>query len=613
MKFLQKRAQLIILSTITLMVLVVYSPFYDTTNTPKYSVLFIGAALGLSCLLNPKFGVLEKKNWKSTLPPIVFILIMFLLALATDQKYIAFFGKYGRNNGWFQYLCFVILFLLAAFSFSKLAVSKLLNLLILLGAVTSFYGFIQYHGIDFINYADTGLPVIATLGNSNFASAFIGLTTIALVWKISEITDLKFKSLFFGILVFELYVTYISKSSQGIFIAILGIFLFLGLKYFTSNKKYTITYFTSYIATLILGLIGLFQIGPLTKFVYQASTSYRGDYYRAAWKMFSSDKFTGIGIDRYGDNYRIFRDADAAFRLGLGPSSISNYAHNTFLQFLATGGIFLLLAYVFTLAMVLFAATKGIKKFTGKDRSIFIALFSIWIAYQGQALISIDQVSITALGWVLSGAIVALGFNDELIALRGQHQNTYVNKQPYNFKLSIMVPNLITIIAIILSLNWLTPVWRAEYNMQRANHLQGGLTDPRYAETKKNYVLNAVNAKPSEIKYKILAALTLVELNELELARQQLQIALDSDEKSYESIIYTAQIYEQIEVYDTAIRLRIAASKFDKYDTNNWLELGNNHAIVGDFESIKKIISVLDPLESKTNIVSELTKLLPKS
>ena len=81
MLFLQKRAQLILLSTITLMVLFVFSPFYDTTNTPKYSVLFIGAALGLSCLLNPKFGVLEKKNWKSTLPPIVFIFIMLLLAL----------------------------------------------------------------------------------------------------------------------------------------------------------------------------------------------------------------------------------------------------------------------------------------------------------------------------------------------------------------------------------------------------------------------------------------------------------------------------------------------------------------------------------------------------
>ena len=611
MRLLQERAQIIVLSTIALMVLIVAPPFYDTTNIPKYSVLFIAAALGLSCLLNPKFGALKIKNWKSTLAPTIFIVVMLLLTLATDQKYIAFFGRYGRNNGWVQYLCFVILFLITAFSFNALSVAKLLNLLIILGVITSTYGLLQYHGIDFINYADTGLPVIATLGNSNFASTFIGLTATALVWKISEIFDLKFKVLYFGVLVFALYVSYISKSSQGIFVAILGIFLYLGLKYFTSNKKITITYFTSYISVLILGLIGLLQIGPLTKFVYQASTSYRGDYYRAAWQMFNSDKFTGIGIDRYGDNYRIFRDAEAAFRLG--PSSVAYYAHNTFLQFLATGGIFLLLAYVFVIIMVLLAATKGIKKFTGKDRSIFTALFSMWVAYQGQTLVSIDQVSIATLGWLLSGAIIALGFNSELITARDQRKNTYINKRHNTFKISIMVPSLIAIIALILSLSWLTPVWQAEYNIKMGSKLKGDLSDPGYVEKKKQYALNAVNSKPSEINYRILAADVLVEVNELELARQQLKIALDLDTKSYDSIIYTAQVYERAEVYDSAIKLRIVASKFDKYDTNNWLKLGNNLAIVGDFQSIEKMISLLVPIENKTNIVNELKKLLPKS
>ena len=611
MEFLQKRAHFIVLSTIALVVLLIASPFYDTTNTPKYSVLYIAAALGLSCLLNPQFGALEIKNWKSTLAPTIFIIVMLLLTLATDQKYIAFFGRYGRNNGWIQYLCFTILFLLTAFSFSALTVTKLLNLLIFLGVVTSTYGFLQYHGIDFINYADTKLPVIATLGNSNFASAFIGLTAIALVWKISEITDLKFKVLYFGVLVFELFVTYLSESSQGMFIALIGIFLYLGLKYFTSNRKITITYFTSYISVLILGLIGLLQIGPLTKFVYQVSTSYRGDYYRAAWQMFNSEKITGVGIDRYGDNYRIFRDVEAAFRLG--PSSVSNYAHNTFLQFLATGGIFLLLAYIFVIAMVLLAATKGIKKFTGKDRSIFAALFSIWVAYQGQALVSIDQVSIATLGWVLSGAIIALGFNNELIAARGQRHNTYINKRHNTFKISTMIPGFLAIISLILSLSSLIYTWKAEYNIKIANKLKGSLTDPGYIKAKKQYALNAVNAKPSEINYRILAAGALVEINELELARLQLKIALDLDAKSYDSIVYAAQIYEQAGVYIPAIKLRIVASKLDKYDTNNWFKLGNNLATVSDFESIKKIISLLAPLENKSNIVSELTKLLPKS
>jgi tetratricopeptide (TPR) repeat protein len=237
----------------------------------------------------------------------------------------------------------------------------------------------------------------------------------------------------------------------------------------------------------------------------------------------------------------------------------------------------------------------------------------MWVAYQGQALVSIDQVSIATLGWVLSGGLIALGFNSELIAERGQRQNSYINKRRNSFKVNTALPSLITIFALILSLCWLVPVWNAEYNIKMANKLKGNLTDPGYVEKKKEYALNAVNAKPSEINYRILAADILVEVNQLELARQQLQIALDMDPKSFDSIIYTAQVYERAETYDPAIKLRIAASKFDKYDTNNWLKLGNDLAIVGDFESIKKIITMLQPLGNKTNIVGELTNLLTKS
>jgi two-component SAPR family response regulator len=88
---------------------------------------------------------------------------------------------------------------------------------------------------------------------------------------------------------------------------------------------------------------------------------------------------------------------------------------------------------------------------------------------------------------------------------------------------------------------------------------------------------------------------------------------LDIDPKSYESIIYSAQVYERAGILDSAIKLRITASQIDKYDTNNWSKLGSDLAEVGDFESIKKIIEMLQPIKTKTSIVSELTNLLPKT
>jgi 1-deoxy-D-xylulose-5-phosphate reductoisomerase len=63
-----------------------------------------------------------------------------------------------------------------------------------------------------------------------------------------------------------------------------------------------------------------------------------------------------------------------------------------------------------------------------------------------------------------------------------------------------MIPSLLAIVALILSLSWLAPVWKAEYNIKMASKLKGNLTDPGYVEKKKQYALNAVNAKPSEIE-----------------------------------------------------------------------------------------------------------------
>ena len=608
---LQNRARYIVFTTIVLMVLIVVPAFYDLTNIPKYSVLFIASALALSCLLNPRFGFLNRDKWKINTPPIVFLVIMLMLALLTDERYMAFFGKYGRNNGWLQYLSFVILFFIAAYSFNIYFTRRFLEIIIILGGITSIYGYLQYLGIDFINYETTGLPVIATLGNSNFASTLIGLSCVAAFWKATDSNLIKVKLLLIGVLVFELYVTFISQSLQGLYIALIGIFLFVGFRFFSSNKRILFSYLTAYSLLLITALFGLLQMGPLAKIIYQPSISYRGDYFRAAWQMFESDIWTGVGIDRYGDNYRIFRDADAVFRLG--PSSVANYAHNVFLQLLATGGIFLVIAYLFTLALVVFASFKGFRKFHGQDRTLFAAVFAMWIAFQGQSVISIDQVTIATLGWVLSGILIALGLNIEFIDEQSKLLNNASSKKRAGSRFQSALPGLSALFALFIAISWLIPTWQAEASIKRATKLKGNLSEPGYAEEKQRLALNAISARPGEIYYKILAADVLIEINELESARLQLKSALDIDPKSYDSIIYTAQVYERAGILDSAIKLRITASQIDKYDTNNWSKLGSNLAEVGDFESIKKIIQLLQPIKNKTLIVSELTNLLPKT
>ena len=609
MPALQKRARFIVITAIALMVLLIVPTFNDSTNIPKYSVLFFAAALGASVLSIPKFGLLEKKNWKTWAPPVLFLSIMLIMALITDLKYTAFFGNYGRNNGWFQYFGLTALFLLTAFSFNFSTLVKLYNLLVILGAIVAFYGFLQYKGIDFVEYADTGLPVIATLGNSNFASSFMGFAAIALLWKITDSKSLLSKILLSVVLVSQTYVIYVSQSSQGLFIFLIGGFMFIGVKFFGLSKKFGVTYFSFFGTASFLGLLGLFQVGPLTKFVYQPSTTYRGDYYRAAWRMFESHPFTGVGIDRYGEYYRTYRDVDAALRLG--PSSVADYAHNAFLQLLATGGIILFLAYFVMIIFIALAAAKGLKKFTGNEKTLFSALVCLWLAFQIQAQVSIDQIAIAAIGWVLAGAVIALGFNHDLIAEKAFQPNMYAKKRRGGIAKSTLVAGGLTIVLVIASFAWLVPIWRADYNIMNARTFQGVSGDFNLLAEKKKFALESVSSAPGEIRYKIIAADALIAAGELELSRQQLRDALDMDPQSYEAIGYAAQLYERADLIDEAIKIRIVATKMDPNDTDNWLLLGKGLARVGDYQALNRIIELVAPLAGKSTIAKDLKALHP--
>jgi hypothetical protein len=132
--------------------------------------------------------------------------------------------------------------------------------------------------------------------------------------------------------------------------------------------------------------------------------TYRGDYWRAGWKMTTEHPLTGVGLDSYGNWYRSTRTLAATLRRG--PEQISNAAHNVFLDFSASGGFPLLLAYLLIVGYAFISVMKVVRRTEGFD-AVHIALFGAWIAYQVQSLISLNQIGLAIWGWVLSGALVA--------------------------------------------------------------------------------------------------------------------------------------------------------------------------------------------------------------
>jgi hypothetical protein len=121
--------------------------------------------------------------------------------------------------------------------------------------------------------------------------------------------------------------------------------------------------------------------------------------------MGGTNPLTGVGFDSYGDWYRRSRPPVALVDLP-GVHVVSNVAHNVILDFFASGGWPLLVTYLLLVGIGLITIVKftlSKKKYDG----IFVSLAVIWICYQIQSIVSINQIGLMVWGWALLGLLVS--------------------------------------------------------------------------------------------------------------------------------------------------------------------------------------------------------------
>jgi hypothetical protein len=183
---------------------------------------------------------------------------------------------------------------------------------------------------------------------------------------------------------------------------------------------------------VVVVTLGSLNSGPLASVLYKASVTYRGDYWRAGWKMSLENPLFGVGLDSYGDWYRRARTVEATLRRG--PDVTSNAAHNVLLDFSSNGGFPLLIIYLFMMVLVVIAAIKVVKRTAGFD-PVFAGLFAVWIAYQAQSIISLNQLGLAVWGWIISGLIIGYEINtreDEVVqkqAPKGKSASAMANQK----------------------------------------------------------------------------------------------------------------------------------------------------------------------------------------
>jgi hypothetical protein len=182
-----------------------------------------------------------------------------------------------------------------------------------------------------------------------------------------------------------------------------GCFVIILILVFQKSKLFGwVTIFLGSILGFV-GAMGIFQYGPLSKYLYQDSITFRGDYWRAGLKMFEDNWVHGVGIDSYGDFYRMYRDSSAANRRGL--DMVSNSAHNLLIDLAATGGLILALGYLAILGVVGFTILKEIRR-SPRVSLEFKFLVVLWLAFNLQTLISINVPGLAIWGWIFSGLLL---------------------------------------------------------------------------------------------------------------------------------------------------------------------------------------------------------------
>jgi O-antigen ligase len=392
----------------TLLVTPVWS--LDPINPIKMLALTAVGFMGLGVLLvNQK--TLKLGRYKV---PLILIsgfiswqLVVFIVS--GGEKIQQLFGTTGRNTGLITYLAFSILFVVSMAASTSAFLSRFSLASLVAGVASLAYGVVQALGADPFDWVNPYSPVFGFLGNPNFQSSLLGiLGSIVFTQLLSSAVMLQVKGAYLVYLLVTLFVIKETDSQQGFLVLIIGSGIALGVYVNQRSKALGYSYLGLALVGFVAVLIGTLNKGPLASLLYKDSVTYRGDYWRAGWKMTVDNPIFGVGLDSYGDWYRRSRTIEATLRRG--PDVTSNAAHNVFLDISAYGGFPLLLIYMALMILVIVSAVKVIRR-SQVFNAGFVGLVAGWVAFQAQSIISINQIGLALWGWVLSGLILGYEIN----------------------------------------------------------------------------------------------------------------------------------------------------------------------------------------------------------
>jgi O-antigen ligase len=558
-----------------LITIYINSQIQDPFNSTKFWVLLLTSSWLTGSLLKQKvyFNEKDAKFYrKLTFILIIYLTSLVISALNSYNTSVSFLGESFRRNGVLTYAGFTIFFLACAKFVRFENIYTGFKFVFLTGLLTGTYSIVQITGNDWIKWSDKN-SIITTLGNSNFSGAAMALFTIVIFGQIF-ITSVNKIYRFASIALVPLLIFVVIKTNarQALVILILGIFLISLLLVHRFSK---LVGKLSFLVGLIIGTVALFgtlQIGPLKEMLYKESVTIRGYYWRAGLEMFKNNPIFGVGIDNYGFFFKEYREF--TYPLKYGFAITSSNAHNVFIQNFATGGILVGVLYTFLQLLILYKGISLVKSTQGDRRLISLVFLAVWLAFQAQSLISIDNIGISIWGWVFGGTIIGLSFTSNSTHGVSKRKSVEIDLS------KILISTLSTILAMFL----VVPLYYGE----RATYIARVFTVPQDLSQKVNfefYLNKVLNSRFMNNDYKNITLSNAFSMGDTKKALDELSKINLTDYRNLDTLILLAEGNEKLGNYNEAIEFRLQIAKYDPWNAVNYLGLAQLYKFTNDPEN----------------------------
>ena len=352
---------------------------------------------------------LEVGSWKLrtplVLPTLITAGVYVLTTITSVVPLTSFWGAFGRPQGTYTTLCYIVIFFLMWHSLrTREQLERLIFVLLLTSLPVSLYGIMQQYNLDPLPSAvdELAARLRSTMGNPIFLSAYLIMVVPLTLWRLlnslSALLHGERKGISTSLLVgcytlllaTQLICILFAQSRGPVLGLMAGIFFFLVLLAISEHKKWLVLAVIGAVVILILFLIlfnlpnsplvSLRDVPYLGRFAYLVPEVFPGRMliWQGAIDMVTADPWRtliGYGPDSLFVAYNKFYPAELVqYELGERPDRL----HNQSFDALATTGLIGFAAYILLFTSIFYYGLKGLGLIrNNRQRATFILLWLI--------------------------------------------------------------------------------------------------------------------------------------------------------------------------------------------------------------------------------------------